>query len=376
MSQFYHPDFKLGILGGGQLGRMFIQEAIDYDVHVAILDPSPDAPCAEYASSFTVGDFNNYDDVLKFGRKVDVLTVEIEHVNVEALKVLKSEGLKVYPDPDILEIIQDKGLQKNFYRDHNIPTSPYELVEEVTESVQLPIVQKLRKGGYDGRGVSLLRTQEHLDRIMPGPSVLEELVDLDCEISVIAARNLNGETKTFPLVELEFDPVANLVSMLYSPANVSEEVAHKAEALAIKVVEAFDLVGIMAVEMFVTKSGEVLVNEVAPRTHNSGHHTIEANVTSQFEQHLRAILNLPLGDTTLIQPACMVNLLGAEGHTGPVLYYGIEKVMAMPGVHVHAYGKSTTKPMRKMGHVTITAAELGKAKELAKEVQSILTVRT
>jgi 5-(carboxyamino)imidazole ribonucleotide synthase len=377
MARFYSPDFKLGILGGGQLGRMFIQSAIDHDVHVKVLDPSPQAPCSEYASTFVVGDFNDYDTVLEFGKDVDVLTVEIEHVNVDALRVLRDQGVKVYPDPEILAIVQDKGAQKNFYNHHNIPTSPYRLVEsnEIKES-DLPIVQKLRRGGYDGRGVTLLRKPEDMARVMPGPSVLEELIHLETEVSVIAARNSSGDVKTFPLVELEFDPEANLVSLLKSPANVSEEVSAKAKALATTVVEAFDLVGIMAVEMFVTKEGDVLVNEVAPRTHNSGHHSIEGNITSQFEQHLRAILDLPLGNTDVLRPACMINLLGAEGHEGPVYYKGIEDVMAMSGVHVHIYGKSHTKPFRKMGHVTTTGATIEEALVKARRVQSALVVRT
>lgn len=375
---FYSKEYTVGVLGGGQLGRMLLQEAINLDVKLSILDPSANAPCAKIAHEFVVGDFNDYDTVVNFGRGKDVVTIEIEHVNVEALRTLQSEGVKVFPSPDILEIVKDKGLQKQFYADNNIPTSPFFLVENgqevASKSTEFPVMQKLRTGGYDGRGVQALRSTDDLSKAFDAPSVLEKFVDFEKEISVIIARNESGEVKTFPVVELEFNPVANLVEFLFAPANISQVVEQTAQELAKKVVEAFDFVGILAVEMFVGKDGSVLVNEVAPRPHNSGHHTIEASVTSQYEQHVRAILDLPLGDTASIQAAVMVNLLGEPDHSGPVDYRGLEEVLSWPGVHPHIYGKAETKPFRKMGHVTICASTIEEAKELALRVKDTLKV--
>ena len=375
---FYSKNFKVGVLGGGQLGRMLLQEAINFDVKLSILDPSPSAPCADIAHEFVVGDFNDYDTVLAFGEGKDVLTIEIEHVNVEALRVLESKGVKVYPSPAILEIVKDKGLQKQFYADHGIDTSPFFLVENADElaskSAEFPVMQKLRTGGYDGRGVQALIDVDDLGKAFDEPSVLEKFVDFEKEISVIIARNDSGEIKSFPLVELEFNPVANLVEFLFSPATLTQEVEVRAHELATQVVEAFNFIGILAVEMFVCKDGRVLVNEVAPRPHNSGHHTIEASVTSQYEQHLRAILDLPLGATNSIQAAVMVNLLGEPGHTGPVDYQGLNEVLSWPGVHPHIYGKLETKPFRKMGHVTVCASGLAEAKALALKVKDTLKV--
>lgn len=375
MKKFYDSDFKLGILGGGQLGRMMIQDAINLDIHVSVLDPASNCPCAELANSFTLGDFNDYEAVYAFGQTVDVLTIEIENVNTEALEVLQREGKTIYPKPENLVIIKDKGLQKQFYKDHGIATSPFRLINSASEINQFPIVQKLRTGGYDGRGVEVLKSKEDLVNAFAEPSVLEELIDIEKEISVIIARNPKGEVVTFPLVELEYNPVANLVEYLLAPAKVSDEREKEAIQLAKKVVNALDFVGILAVEMFLTKDGEVLVNEVAPRTHNSGHHTIESCRTSQFEQHLRAVLDLPLGNTELISPAVMLNLLGDEGFKGSVKYKGIENVLNKTGVHVHLYGKSDTKPFRKMGHVTVVNDDLEKAKSLATEIKKELRVQ-
>lgn len=376
--QFYDKDFTLGILGGGQLGRMLIQEAINYNVFTKVLDPASDAPCQHLASAFEVGSLQDYDTVLAFGRKVDVLTIEIEHVNVDALEQLEHEGVAVYPPPKVLRMVQDKGLQKDFYRSNQIPTSPYYLVKNLEEAKALlekgPFMQKMRTGGYDGRGVTPLRNEQDLPSAFDAPSVLESFVDLEKEISVIVARNPQGEISTFPVVELEFNPEVNLVEFLFSPASISTEIESTALELARKLIEQLDFVGILAVEMFVTKKGEVLINEIAPRPHNSGHHSIEANYTSQYEQHLRAILSMPLGSTQIISPAVMVNLLGHPDHTGDATYSGLESILATEGVKLHLYGKKTTKPFRKMGHATILAKDLKSAKVIAREVQQKLQV--
>ncbi len=375
---FYSENFRLGVLGGGQLGRMLIQSATDFDIKVAIIDPSEQAPCRTLAHEFSVGDFSDYQTVMDFGKGKDVLTIEIEHVNTDALRQLQKQGVKVFPQPEVLEIVKDKGLQKQFYADHGIATAPFRLINEKADIAKnmdaLPCMQKLRTGGYDGRGVTAIRSAADLDKAFDAPSVMEEFVDFDMEISVIIARNERGEIKTFPVVELEFNPEANLVEFLVSPGRVSQEISDKAQKLAVKVIEAFDMVGLLAVEMFVTKDGNVLVNEVAPRAHNSGHQTIEGNVTSQYEQHLRAILNLPLGNTETIQSAVMINLRGEKGHTGPVKYEGLEEAMALGGVHPHIYGKAETKPFRKMGHVTITGADLDETVSKARKVMEIIKV--
>ena len=375
----YSKDFKLGVLGGGQLGRMLLQEAVNLDIKLAALDPNPTAPCHQIVPYFTTGDFNDRETVVKFGKDLNVITVEIEHVSVVGLRDLEKLGVKVFPQPDMLEIVQDKGLQKEFYKKHNIPTAPYRLLNNKAELYDnidfLPAAQKLRKGGYDGRGVFVIKSKDQIEGGFDAPTVLEKFVDFEKELSVIVARNEKGEIKTFPAVELDFNPKANLVELLFSPANISDDIAKKADAIATKTIEAFGLVGILAVELFLTKEGDILVNEVAPRPHNSGHQTIEANITSQYAQHLRSILNLPLGDTTLIRPAAMVNLLGEEGHSGPVIYEGLEEALKISGVYVHLYGKTDTKPFRKMGHVTITAATAGEAREKAMRVKSIIKVK-
>lgn len=371
----YHKDFRLGVLGGGQLGRMLIAESIDLDVRIAVLDPADDAPCAKIAHEFTVGDFADYDAVKKFGEKVDVLTIEIEHVNTSALKELEKSGVVVRPGTKVLEVIQDKGLQKSFYAEHGIPTSKFQLIEskeEIRERNRFPVVQKLRKGGYDGRGVVVLNTPEDLAKAFDAPSILEEKVDLAKELSVIVSRHESGEVKAFPCVELEFNPEANLVEMLFAPADITPDQNERAVALATRVIEAFDMVGLLAVELFLTRSGEILVNEVAPRPHNSGHHTIEANAISQYGQLLRAILGYAPGDTSTLRPAAMVNLLGEPGHSGPVHYEGLKEVLELPGVYVHLYGKSETRPFRKMGHVTITADTTEGARKLAERVKNTL----
>ena len=373
----YKPKTKLGILGGGQLGRMLIQETINLDIDVHVLDPDVDAPCKYIAHSFTNGSFKDYETVLAFGKGMDVLTIEIEHVNVDALEVLEKEGVKVYPQPNVIRLIQDKGAQKEFYTKHSIPTSAYRLIgenEAANHSDFFPVFQKMRKGGYDGKGVQLLKSAADVSKAWPDPSVLEKAVDLEKELSVIVARNAAGEVKTFPTVELEFNPVANLVEFLFSPADVSDEVEKAAQQIAKTIAEKLETVGLLAVELFLDKEGNVLVNEIAPRPHNSGHQSIEGNYTSQFMQHVRAILNISLGNTEIVKPSVMVNVLGEDGFTGEAKYEGLADILALKGVNVHLYGKRFTKPFRKMGHVTVIAETLEEAKKTALLVQKRLKV--
>jgi 5-(carboxyamino)imidazole ribonucleotide synthase len=377
---FYDKKFTLGVLGGGQLGRMLIQDAISINLRVSVLDPDENAPCKEIAHEFVQGDFKDYDTVMNFGRDKDLITIEIEHVSIEALKDLKEMGVKVYPQPEVLEVIQDKGLQKQFYTDNDIPTAPYKLIDgrdEITRNSDfLPCMQKMRKGGYDGKGVTPVRSLEDLSTAFDAPSVMEKMVDFEKEISVIVARNPKGQVRAYPVVELEFNPKANLVEFLFCPAQISNDIEARAEQIAIDVANAFQVVGLLAVEMFLTKEGEILVNEVAPRPHNSGHQSIEGNYTSQFAQHLRAILDLPLGDTGIIRPTVMLNLLGEENHTGAADYTGLEDVMAMDGVYLHLYGKSDTKSYRKMGHVTVMREDAKEAHRIAENVKTRLKVRS
>jgi len=368
---------KLGVLGGGQLGRMLIQAGLDFNIRFSVLDPDAQAPCHNLAP-FTHGKLTDFDTVLAFGRTCDLITIEIENVNTEALRELEKMGKKVFPQPHLIELIQDKRKQKEFYRTHNIPTAEFVLVNNRADVHEhagfLPAVNKLGKEGYDGRGVQILRTPGDLNKAFDKPGLLEKLIDFDKEIAVIAARNERGEVSTFPAVEMVFHPEHNLVEYLYSPASISAGIAEQADAVARRLVEQLQLVGLLAVEMFVTKDGQVLVNEVAPRPHNSGHHTIEANVTSQYEQHLRAIFNLPLGNTRIVQPSAMVNLLGEAGYEGPAKYQGLETVLKETGVHVHLYGKYVTKPFRKMGHVTITVDRADDLKQKVEFVKRTLKV--
>jgi len=377
---WYGNSTRLGMVGGGQLGRMFIQDAINFDVQVHVLDPDPSAPCKQIAHSFIQGNLTDYDDLYQFGLDKDVLTVEIENVNIQALEELEKLGKKVFPQARVLKLVKDKGLQKQFYAENGIPTAEFHLISDKTQLnnhlTMLPFVQKLRTGGYDGKGVQTIRNTEDIERGFSDPSIVEKMIPFEKELSVIVARNEKGEMAVYPAVECEFSEEANLVEFLFSPAAISREIERKAEELAKEVILKLDMVGILAVEMFLTKEGDLLVNEIAPRPHNSGHHTIECNVTSQFEQHLRAVLNLPLGSTEIIQAGAMINLLGEKGFEGPVHYLGLENYIARSGVHPHLYGKAITKPFRKMGHVTITGKSLDQVKILAHEVKDGIRVQS
>jgi len=370
----------LGVLGGGQLGRMLIQSAINYNQDIHILDPDPNAPCKDIAQQFTVGSLKDYAAVYAFGQHCDVITVEIEAVNTEALQKLADEGKKVYPQPHLLALIQDKRTQKQFYLEHDIPTAEFILTENKAEVIAnasfLPAVNKLGKEGYDGRGVQVLRTAADLEQAFDAPGLLEKLIDFDKEIAVTVARNERGEVVAYPAVECAFHPTANLVEFLFAPAAISPEIEQKAQAIAKDLILKLDLVGILAVELFVTCTGEVLVNEIAPRPHNSGHHTIEANFTSQFEQHLRAVMNWPLGNTALRCPAAMINLLGEPGYEGAVLVEGMDEAMAEKGVYIHLYGKKYTKPFRKMGHVTLLGEDIEAVKDKAQRIKDLIKIKS
>lgn len=348
---------NIGILGGGQLGRMLLQAAANYPAEMYVLEKTTDCPCAPLCKNFRLGDIRNYDDVVAFGQSLDVITIEIEHVNTAALQTLKAMGKKVFPDPDVLQIIQDKGLQKQFYARNDIQSPPFVLTENRADTASyaafLPAAHKLRKDGYDGKGVKLLRDTQQLPEAFDAPSLLEKLVDINRELAVIVARSAAGEMAIYPVCEMVFNPEYNLVDYLISPADIPAEAYEKATQLAVKTVEAFQSPGIYAVELFMDKQGEIWVNEVAPRAHNSGHASIEGNFSSQYDMQMRLFLGLPLGDTAAIMPSLMFNLIGAPGHSGSVHYIGLEKALQEKGVYVHLYGKSQTAAGRKMGHVTL-----------------------
>jgi len=379
MTQAFYQNFKIGIIGGGQLGRMLIQSGIDLNINFSVLDPDPQAPCHQLAP-FTCGKLTDYQTVWNFGQDCDLITIEIENVNTVALADLVKAGKKVFPQPSIIELIQDKRKQKQFFKDHQIPTADFLLVENKSDILDhrsyLPAVNKLGREGYDGRGVQMLRTEQDLPKAFDAPGLLEKLIDFEKEIAVIVSRNENGVVATFPAVEMVFHPEANLVEYLFSPAQLKEEVAKQAKEIAEHVIQSLGLVGLLAVEMFVTRDGQVLVNEVAPRPHNSGHQTIEANVTSQYEQHLRAILGLPPGDTSCTCASAMVNVLGEEGFTGMARYEGLNEVLSLAGAHIHLYGKKQTKPFRKMGHVTLVDPDLESLKTKANFVKNNLKVKS
>lgn len=382
MKQAISSDFKLGILGGGQLGKMLCQAASTWDIATWVLDPDPEASAAELCTRFFNGSFRDYETVLQFGRQVDLLTIEIEGVNIEAVEQLDKEGVTIFPEPRCLRIIRDKGLQKEFYAKNKLPTAGFSLfqnADEVREAIRngglkLPFVQKTRLAGYDGQGVLVVKSENDLDKLFDTPSLAEDFVEEALEIAVIVSRNIHGELAVYPAVEMIFNPVANLVEYLLSPARINNEMAEEAAHIAIETARALNITGLLAVEMFVDKSGRILINEVAPRPHNSGHHTIESALTSQYEQHLRAILGLHPGSTHMTSPAVMVNILGQPGYSGPAIYEGLNEVLAIEGVKLHIYGKKITRPFRKMGHATILDPNAGKALEKAAFVLNTLRV--
>jgi 5-(carboxyamino)imidazole ribonucleotide synthase len=379
---YFSSNFKLGILGGGQLGKMLLTETRKFDITTCVLDPSDEAPCKLACNEFYQGDLLDYNTVYNFGKKVDVLTYEIENVNVNALETLEKEGVKVYPSSKTLRIIQNKATQKLFYRDCNIPTadfSRFAYTSEIHDAIkhgglEFPFVWKSAQFGYDGNGVKIIRTEIDLNGLPNVECITESMIPFKNELAVIVARNSNGEVKTYPVVEMEFHPDANQVEYVICPARIDKHVAKKAQEIALKVSEHFNHVGLLVVEMFQTQEDDILVNEVAPRPHNSGHHTIESSYTSQFEQHLRAILNLPLGKTDSKVGGIMVNLVGAEGFSGDVIYKNIDKIMEMEGVTPHIYGKKQTRPFRKMGHVTIVNEDINQARNIAEQVKKTIKV--
>jgi len=382
VKNYFSSNFKLGVLGGGQLGRMLLAETQKLDIYTLIMDSSDVAPCAQICNEFYLGNLLDYDDVYNFGKKVDVLTIEIENINIDALDKLEAEGLTIYPKPKNLRIIQNKATQKLFYVDYNIPTSPFSRftsLEELKHAINnkaifFPFVWKATRFGYDGTGVKIVKKIDDLQGLPNVDCITEKLIPFKNELSVIIAKNPDGEIKTYPVVEMEFHPEANQVEYVICPARIEDDVVKKAQEIALKVVKSFDFVGLLAVEMFQTQDDEILVNEVAPRTHNSGHYSIEASYTNQFEQHLRAILNLPLGNTESKVGGIMVNLVGAEGYMGKVVYKNMDKILKIDGVTPHIYGKKITKPFRKMGHVTIVHANINKAREIAQKVKETVQV--
>jgi len=377
---YFSSDFKLGILGGGQLGKMMLFDTRKFDIQTYVLDPSDEAPCKIACNKFFQGNLMDYETVYNFGKQVDVLTFEIELVNLDALEKLESEGINVFPSPKTLRLIQNKGIQKDFYAQNNIPTAAYQRFENLDslkseiQNLKLPFVWKCTEFGYDGTGVKIIRTLSDLDNLPNEECISEEMIPFKNELSVIVCRNTSGEIKTYPVVEMEFHPEANQVEYVICPARIEDKVAEKARAIALNVSEKFNHVGLLAVEMFQTINDEIIVNEVAPRPHNSGHHTIEASYTSQFENHLRAILNLPLGNTDSKVAGIMVNLVGEEGFSGDVIYKNIETILGWNGVTPHIYGKKQTRPFRKMGHVTIVNQDIKVARKIAEDVKNTIRV--
>jgi 5-(carboxyamino)imidazole ribonucleotide synthase len=382
LMNYFSSDFKLGILGGGQLGKMLLTETRKFDITTLILDPSNEAPAQFGATKFFTGSLMDYETVYQFGKMCNAITIEIENVNLEALDTLEEEGHIVFPSPKTLRLIQNKGKQKDFYVENNIPTSKHQRFVDLNDlkkslendELEFPFVWKCAQFGYDGNGVKICRSTMDLMHLPEVECIAEEMVPFKNELAVIVARNANGDVKTYPVVEMEFHPEANQVEYVICPARIDEKVAQLAIETALQVSQAFNHVGLLAVEMFQTESDNILVNEVAPRPHNSGHHTIEASYTSQFENHLRSVLNLPLGNTDSKVAGIMVNLVGAEGFSGPVIYENIEKIMAIDGVTPHIYGKKETRPFRKMGHVTIVNEDMTEARKIAEEVKNSIRV--
>ena len=378
--KYFSSSFRLGILGGGQLGKMLLYETRKWDVNTKVLDPSADAPCRISCNEFVQGDLLDYQTVVDFGQGLDLLTIEIENVNIEALKTLKNQGVKIFPEPEALEIIRNKSKQKDFYLEKGIPTASHQNFNSkealLKAHLSFPCVWKSAEFGYDGKGVSVINDAEDLKALPDTPCLIEEKVAFKKELAVIVARNQHGEMTTYPVVGMDFHPTANQVEYVVCPAAIDDTIANEARQIAVKVAENLKITGLLAVELFLDQNDHILVNEVAPRPHNSGHYSIEASYTNQFEQHLRAILGLPLGSTDSKAIGIMVNLVGAEGYEGPVVYENIEQVMKLEGVTVHIYGKSQTRPFRKMGHVTVVDQARDSAYDKAKKVKETLIVKS
>lgn len=379
---FFSTTKTIGILGGGQLGKMLLTTTRQWDLTTHVMDPSPEAPARIGCNHFTQGDLMEYQDVLDFGKKVDLLTIEIENINTKALAELEKQGVKVYPQAAVLELIQNKCKQKEFYQKKRIPTAPFQVFNSkealkdavVRGRVSFPFVWKSAAMGYDGFGVQIIRSNQDLETVSEGGCMAEDLVAIEKEIGVIVCRSVSGETVSYPSVEMEFHPTANQVEFVLSPARISKKIEEKAREVALEVSKAYQHVGLLAVELFLTKEGEIWVNEVAPRPHNSGHYSIEAAYTSQFEQHIRALLDLPLGNPENKVAGVMVNLVGAKGHQGPVYYKNMEHILAIEGVCPHIYGKKETRPFRKMGHITIVNKNLETARQIAAQVKETIEV--
>lgn len=375
---------KLGIVGGGQLGKMLLTKTNQWDVYTKVLDPSENAPSRSSCNEFVQGSLTDFDTVYAFGQDCDFITIEIENVNTEALQKLEDEGKIVHPRPAAIAMIKDKGLQKQFYAAHKFPTSPFELFADKKDilkglnsgKIKMPFVQKSRTDGYDGKGVHVVQSENDFESMMDVPSMVEEMVDIKEEISVIAARNSNGQVVSYQPTAMIVNHEANLLDVLLFPAEMDTYLEDKARKMAEELIEKMDICGLLAVEFFVSKEDDLIINEVAPRPHNSGHQTIESCGTSQYEQHLRGVLNLPLGQTTVHLSSAMVNLLGATNHTGDVVYEGLDEVLQKEGIHIHIYGKKQTKPYRKMGHITVTNTNLDQAKKIALWVKEQVQVKS
>lgn len=373
---------KIGILGGGQLGKMLYQAATPLDLDIHFLDQSREFPVGKICPHFTEGDFKKYDDVINFGKDKDIISIEIEAVNVDALRDLEKMGKVVYPQPEVIALIQDKGQQKQFFQDSNTPSSAFSIVDSLedlkekiaNDSIPYPFVQKLRRDGYDGRGVQVIKSEADLSQAFDAPCVIEDLVDIKSEISVIVARQSDEEFAIYDPVEMLVDPAANLLDRQIAPARIPIELAAEAKNLASQIAYELQIVGLLAIEMFVDTDDNLWINELAPRPHNSGHHTIEACNTSQYEQHLRCLLALPLGDTRMLSPSLLMNILGEVGHTGPAHYLGLNECLSIDGVHIHLYGKAITKPMRKMGHINIVDRDIESAHKKYRQIKSTLKV--
>ncbi|MFN8281546.1 MAG: 5-(carboxyamino)imidazole ribonucleotide synthase [Saprospiraceae bacterium] len=381
----YCPDkFNIGVLGGGQLARMLHQESIALGLNINFLDPDLRCSVAQVSPGFQHGNFQDYDDVINFGKRHSIVTIEIENVNDKALEMLANDGVKVFPQPHIIRLIKDKGTQKEFFRSNDFPSAPFEFIQSKKElescilsgKIKYPFVQKLKIGGYDGRGVSIIKSEEDKDKILDSPSVIEQLAIIKKELSVIAIRSANGECSTYPAVEMEFHPDANLVDILICPAEIPGDIEKKAQQLASDIARKLEIIGLLAVEMFYLEDNTIWINELAPRPHNSGHHTLSNGSVSQFENHLRAITGMPLGDTTGLVSSAMINIIGDDDAYGEPIYPDFDKLISIPGVAVYLYGKQEVRPFRKMGHVSIVAHSLTQCREKVNAVRPFLKVKS